>query len=269
VAKSSSGIERIPPRRFLNPFRVVALLVVGIIVLTTWWMVRQSLLARAVRVAQQEGESGLEAVKHKEWLQARNHLELATAALDRLGRTDPEAETERQYYRELRAMLRPCTIPLGELIEKAQENYESQNEKKRSPRNLTPSYRGEWLIIEGLVRALPREEANGKTDACALTLPWSPDGSANGVVVRADFPVFSKVLSPGESKILIFAGAIDECSWNPDQQTWVVSLDSRSGFLWVNPETYLAAGFEFTPLRPEAKVLAELKQQGRQMGVVP
>jgi hypothetical protein len=262
-------MDRPAPRRFWTPFRIVTLSVLAIIFFTSWWTVRQSLLSRAVRVAQQEGELGLEAVKQKEWLKARDHLELATAALDRLGRNDPEAEAVRQYYRELRAILRPCTIPLVDLIQKAQSDYESRDEQKRSPRNLARSYRGEWLIVEGQVRSLTREEAGGQRGAFALSLPWSPDGSGGGVILRADFPVFSKEMSPGEEKFAVFAGAIDECVWDSERQAWVVYLDPDSGFLWAHPDSYLAAGFEYTPMRTQAKVVAELGQQAQLMGLTP
>lgn len=260
-------------RRFWTPFRTIALVVLGVMVFTAGWTVRQSLLSSAVIAAKARSESGMAAIEKQEWLQARDELQAATAALDRLGRTDPDAIEIRQYYRETRALTRLCTVSLGELLASAENEFSLRDEKVRKGddrgKDLATRFRGEWLVIEGVVKPVPPADAGGRRHAYVLTLPWSPAGGGERVLIRADFPVFDELQLADSGQTLIFSGAIESCQRNEQQREWIVWLQPSSGFLWTHMATYRALGFDFDGPLAAQTVVDRLQKQAQAIGMTP
>lgn len=248
--------------RFWSPFRILSLVMLVVIVFTAGWMVHQSLLSSAARVAQRESDLGLAAIEKEEWMVAREHLQLAAAALDRLGRTDPDAQTVRQYARETQVQYRLCDSPLEELLAKAQVELAARDPKKKGAnRNLLSAYQGDWMLFEGLVRDIAPEKSKKRDYVIHV-----PVGDAGGTTIRMNFPVLDQLIPAGGQKQTIVAGAIAGCELD-EAGHWVITLDPESGFLWTHMNTYRAIGFQFNPLRTQTAVAAELQEQADVMGV--
>jgi len=250
--------------RFWSPFRILALVVVVVMFFTGAWTVRQSLLANAVKIAQQEGELGLAAVEAEDWVKARDHLQRAAAALDRLGRTDAEAQTIRQYARETQAQFGLCDLSIEELLTKAQAELQDRGQKEARKNQLLMGYQGDWMVIEGLVKDVGK--GNSRSRNYEIQLPAGPHGQP--VMIRVNFPVLRELIPQDGQKSLLLAGEIQDIEFTKTGQ-WMVTLNPNSGFLWTHLNTYRALGFEFNPLKTQAVVEEELQIQARAMGVPP
>jgi len=250
--------------RFWSPFRILALVVVIVMLFTGAWTIRQSLLANAVKIAKQEGELGLAAIDSEDWTKARDHLQRAAAALDRLGRTDAESQTIRQYARETQAQFGLCDLSLEELLTKAQAELQGRDQKDDRKNRLLIGYQGDWMVIEGLVRDVGK--GNSRSRNYEIQLPAGPHGQQ--AIIRVNFPVLREMIPLDGQKSLLLAGAIQDIELTKTGQ-WMVTLNPASGFLWTHLNTYRAIGFEFNPLKPQAVVEEELRIQARAMGVPP
>ncbi|WP_437225066.1 hypothetical protein SH661x_003902 [Planctomicrobium sp. SH661] len=248
--------------RFWTPFRILTAAVLIVMLFTGAWMVRQSLLASAARIAQREGDLGMEAVRKEEWTVAREHLQRAAVALERLGRSDPESQTIRQYARETEALFRLSPVTLEELLSTAQTELAGREEKEKSINKLASAYYGDWMLLEGTVEDVAPQE--GRRREFVIRLP--ADAAGKTATLRVNFPVLNQLIPKGEAKPLIIAGALTDCAQN-EKGDWVITLDSETGFLWGHLDTYKAIGFGFNPVRTQAAVEAELREQTEAMGV--
>jgi len=252
--------------RFWTPFRILALAGLLIILLTAGWTWRQSELSEAKKIVRQESELGLAAVDQGDWTPAREHLQKAAAALDLLGRNDPEARTVRQYSRELQAQFRLCDLTLEELLDKARQELAARDPSSGQQKRLAAAYRGEWVLLEGSVEEVG--EKDSRRPNYQLRLPIGPEGEAGETIVRVNFPVIRKLISSGEKKLLTLAGPIQDVE-RDSAGKWIVTLDPEQGFLWTHLDTYLATGLGFNPLRTRAAVSQELAAQAGAMEVPP
>lgn len=261
----------LPRRPFWTPLRGISLAVLLVVVITGWWMVRQASLARAAETVQRLAEPAVAQVQQGEWLEARPDLVQVAAALDRLGRRDPEAETLRQYHREVEALFHLSSVSLEGLLSAARQEYEERDEEdSHRGEELAERFAGEWLILEGPLEFFSVPVKRGKEERVGLQLPWSLDPRASRVVVEAEFPIFEELdRKQVEGKTFVFAGAIEHCAWRGKDRTWIVRLRPESGFLWVHPVTYEALGFGVSPLRNREELQALLARQAEQMGVQP
>jgi hypothetical protein len=248
--------------RFWTPFRLLAAVMLAFAALTGWWMVRQNLLSQAVSIAKEKAQTGIDFIKQERWPDARTDLEAATRALDRLGRHDPEAEDIRQYYRECLALTRMNSESIFEMLEEAHRVVSREDGEEAWKRTFTQLYQGNWLVIEGNV-----QEVSG-SGGYALRIPWAPGGKAGSVTIRADFPVFDRLVPLETGREAIFAGGLTSCEPPNDEHDWIVRLDASSGFLWVNFETYRHLGFTLDPTQTQAKLEEKLRVQAEAMGVI-
>ncbi|SFI28053.1 hypothetical protein [Planctomicrobium piriforme] len=262
--------DQIKKSRLFSPFRIVAIVVVLMGMFTTGWLVRQSGMSQATKVAKEAGELGLTRIEEGNWADARQELDRAAIAMDQLGRTDPEAQTIRQYFRETQAMTNLCADPVVEVLAAARREYESSKpekaeEEKKTVSGLANRYRGQWLIVEGVVRDVTPKKARRRQ--YEMTLPGRPGESEGETVLELNFPVLKDLVPVGGEKPLIFAGSIIDCERDNEHDRWILRLDKNSGFLWTHLKTYLAAGFEVNSVRPEKAVLSQLNEQAVVMGV--
>lgn len=255
---------RVGLARFWTPFRMLAVVVGVIILFTAAWTIRQSIQARAVRIAQQEGEAGLAAIQKQDWIGAREHLQLAAGALDRLGRVDPDAQTIRQYARETQALFRMSDLNLEDLLTEAQKELNARDPKKQSRNNLAVAHRGDWILIEGVVHDVTQTPS--KIRQFEMKLPFGPNGSDGETRVKMNFPVFHSLIPTGGEKEVIAAGALQDCEQNADGE-WIVTLNPQSGFLWTHQNTYDATGLSSNALRSEKDLESKLGTQAEAMGV--
>lgn len=247
-------------QRFWSPFRILIACVIMVLIATGGWMWRQAALTHAANVVLTEGPLGLEALDRDDWLAAHPHLQRAAAALALLGRTDPEAQTIRQYARETEAQFRLCEASLMELVEAARKDLDSRGSKNKKKGKLAPIYYGDWLIIEGVVADSTPEKSRRRQHTMRVPL------GNEQILIECNFPLFAKLIPKGASRAVILAGTISEIS-QTEQGDWKITLDPDSGFLWTHLKTYRSLGFEFNPFRTEESVEKELKEQARVMGV--
>jgi len=255
------GLQHFFSFRFWNPFRIVSLSVIVIVLFTTAWMIRQSQLAHALAVVKKNGEQGLAAIQQSDWLTAQTELALTVPALDRLGRQDPDAQRMRQYARETQALTSLCSNSLGEILKDAAEERARQGESSQQRQLTEQLYRGQWLILEGVLRDVRTK--NKRNPLYEMPLPGMD------AAVQVSGAPFAKLIPKGESRSTIFAGEVKACRFDDDSQRWIIELTPQSAFLWSHLETYLAAGFELNHARPEPVVTAELQAQAQAVGEQP
>lgn len=258
---------------FWTPYRKLALVIVGFISLTAFYSIRQGQLKNSAEVVRVEFDEGLEAMDLQDWVGARRHFELATKAVDNLGRDDIEANTIRQYFRETRALTRMTSMTLFEVMEDAEAYYVKHGSDEWQKR-FQIRYNSDWHIIEGYIRPVADKTAIADGFHLELVFPLSVGKKQRKVNFQIDFKLARHLPKTstndsdddGEGVFTVFAAQLRDCSIGQDG-TWVVRLNPDSCFFWVNPQTYEATHLQIGSIQPVAEQQQIFNQQGKWMGV--
>lgn len=252
---------------FWTPFRSVAIAFLVIVLGTIAWNVRQELIRRAADTVKTGTQAGMVAVENRNWIEARRVLEPVVAALDRLGRTDEEAENLRRYFRETEALTRMSHASLFELIEAANAEVGKAGPEKWQEQ-FRNRYQGGWLVIEGSLTPITRKVEERTVKLFVMNIPWSPGDLGQRIMVEADFPVLHRLPAADQPRTLIFAGKLSGCRLDPDRREWVVTLDSKTGFLWSHLDTWVSLGFGEDAEVIDPRVREILEEQAAWSGVI-
>jgi len=259
-ARRSESAQPASDRGFWTSFRILFACVIGISLLTGIWLVRQSLLSAARKTARDSGEKALQLIQEQNWSEARRQLEPAVLAVNRLGRTDAESQTLRDYSQEIRALLNLCSDSLLDVVQTMKAEFEARPPGTRHATGLGKHYRGQWVIVEGTVHKTDPLQ-NRSSDQLEMPLPGIAALLGKEAVLEFRSSPLEQFLSPENEKFLVFSGEISDCQWDELNQHWVIGLAPHSVFLWSHLDTYLAAGFEFSPARTEQQVTHDLEKQ--------
>ena len=251
-------------RSFWTPFRTVAFALVSVAVLTVGIGVRQAMLTRAVQVAERKAESGMLAVREENWAEARRDLGEATSALDLLGRSDPEAEEVRQFYRESLALTRLSPATLFELLERAHTSWDDEEDPDKWADSFSPRFRGEWFVFSGNFRQIP--SGTGSKTVWTLTLPWAP-GITGPVALQIDCQGLSELPPTPQGTPAVVGAPLERVLPPNEDRGWTLIFSPRESFLWANFATYRHLGFEFDAVRTEEVLKDQLRRQAQVIGL--
>lgn len=260
-------------REFWTPYRQLALLILGVLALTGYYAIRQSRLRDAVMVAKVELDLGSQAVAERDWVQARQHFERATAAVDLLGRGDLEANAIRQYLRETTALTRLTSTPLFELMDLAEEHY-VQHGAEHWQEEFERKFQGGWYVIEGDVRSVNDPAVMEDGFQFELVYPVTVGSRQRPVNVQVDFRLanhlpavnMSQTEEVSEGILTVFAAQLSECFIGQDGE-WVVRFNPQTSFFWVNRPTYIATHLDVGSIQSPAELQQMFELQAKWMGV--
>ncbi|WP_437191742.1 hypothetical protein [Planctomicrobium sp. SH527] len=259
---------QIPTRpSFWKRFLGFGIAVTVIALFTMFWILRQAQFANAAAVASAAGKQGLELFEEGKWLDARSPLESATIALNRLGRSDPDAQAIRYAFYESRAMTHLCADSIDEIFQQAVQKFNEQKQPAKIKNRLADRHLNQWLVVEAVVEDVTPEKSRRRR--FEVKLPMHGNGITGNAILEVNFPDFAKAVPKGGKLECIFAGAIADCERDEKQDCWILKLDPETGFLWVHPRTYADLGFDFSLASPEDAIVQRLEQQAKIVGCEP
>lgn len=258
---------------FWTPYRKLALLIVFILGLTAYYSIYQSRLRSAVNEVKQELELGLEDLNDTNWVEARQHFEIAREAVDLLNRDDLEANSIRQYHRETTALTRLTSISLIEFAEIAEDFY-VKNGADEWQQNFKLRHRDDWYIIEGYLRPTTDSKAVDDGFKLELVFPITVGNRGRTVDVQMAFPLAENlpqvtnddVYDSGSGSLAVFAVQIDEC-YIGTNGNWIIRMNPSTSFFWANRATYEATHLHAGSILPPEEQSLMFERQGRWMGV--
>ncbi|QDU40182.1 hypothetical protein Mal4_45370 [Maioricimonas rarisocia] len=248
-------------RNFWTPFRLVILGVVIMIGFTLAMVARSRALDAAREVVRVAGDAGVAALDSGDIAKAREQFADAAAALDQLGRDDPEAERIRQRWRETTAMTRLLPQDLYALIEDgdhaAAAGIEDEWEEEFRSR-----HSGKWIVLE-----LPvAHDVENDRYRAPYSLPVGTEGRV--VTIDVDVPVMSKLTFGDAPRTVIMAAPLRSCSLMSDRRSWTLTLQPERAFLWTHLDTYEEVGFGFDDWQPRERVRQILESQAAAIGAI-
>ena len=248
-------------RNFWTPFRLIILGIVIMIGFTLTMVARSRGLEAARETVRTAVEAGTSALDDGELAEARDHFAQAAAALDRLGRDDPEAEQIRQRWRETTAMTRLLSQDLYALIEEgdhaAAAGIEDEWEEEFQAR-----HSGKWIVLE-----LPvMHDADKDTYRMPYPMPVGIEGRV--VTIDVNVPVMARLTFGDAPRTVIMAAPVESCSLTDNRRIWTLRLDTDQAFLWAHLDTYEAVGFDFDDWQPRARVRQILESQAEAVGAL-
>lgn len=101
-----------------------------------------------------------------------------------------------------------------------------------------------------------------------MNIPWSPGDLGQRIMVEADFPILHRLPAADQPRTLIFAGKLSGCRLDTDRREWVVTLDSKTGFLWSHLDTWESLGFREDAEVIDPRVREILEEQAAWSGVI-
>jgi hypothetical protein len=246
-------------RRVFSPVKLVLAGVLTVVALTGWWIVRlhdreeaETIVVSAARLADQ-------ALDDRDLKEAAHQFRRVCAALDLLGRSDPQARELRQSASEIVAAVDLCRASLFEMLHDA-------NDAELGKTHLTwdeifkLNYCGEWVVIDAKVT---RSQEPGPGRRYVIEFPLA-DGRTRGEVV-GDLEVFDHALSAGgHAQRLIFAAQLDDCRRDPQPGgAWQIVLRPNTGFLWSG-----AGNLELLGVPVDNETRQVLTDQSRHLGLL-
>jgi hypothetical protein len=245
-------------RKAFTPVKLVLAGIVGVVVLTGWWILHLRERDDAERVVVAASRLGDEALQARDLKAAARQYHKVRAALDRLGRTDSQARILRQTAAELSAGSELCPTSLFEILHEAAaaasgRTHLSWDEIFRS------SYRDEWVVLDAQVS---RRTDPGPGPRYIIDFPLG-DGPNQGVVV-SELDVFDRALSAGGGpQRVVFAAQLDDCRRDPQHDnTWLIVLRPKTGFLWSSGEN-----LEMLGVGVDEATQQVLSEQSRHLGI--
>jgi len=244
-------------KQFYSPLRAVVALIVLFLAITCGWIWHQRALASAHNILIETIPPAREALDRHHLAEAAGYFERAAAAVDTLGRSDPEAQWIRQMQRETRTALNLAPHSLFEMIEEAIDMEENPGPLEWSEA-FRFTYEGAWVIID--TSAVRPPEAGASTPD-RVELPFTIRGQPVSLLV--DLRPFRTVLIDAAPQRMIFAAQLADCHRTADPQPgWEIVLRGETAFLWSDARNLAAVGF------PEDEGLRQtLTTQSRLLGL--
>lgn len=245
---------------FWNPFWVI-MAVIAILGAVTGFMRYQS---SQRRLAERSLKTAIDKIRialpRGEWVEARNQLEIAVAAHDRLGRQDADAVRYRQQLRETTAMTSLLSKPLNELLVEAGK---AQAVGETELAEFQFQAKGQWLFVEGQAEPISDGQKSARVQH-RIPLPITVGGENLPVEVVIVSTDLTRRLAKSESESVIVAIRIEAVQLSEDKTTWQILAQPESTVLWAFPQTYQGIGY--TP-EEAAQVAGVLASQSKSLGV--
>lgn len=238
------------PRPFFTPLRLVTMGIILMSALTIGGLWRRSRIEYAKTIVTKATDAGRQALKDRDFVIAAVEFDRARKAVDILGRTDDAANVIRQSSREATALANLSTSTLTECVE---ETLAGSKPGATEPLRMSSAIQGAWVIFDANLSL----SSSGKNH-CVLD---SPIILKDGIVeIEINSPLIGSVLraaNPNEPARVIFAAQIEQITpFKGDPPTSVLTLNSKTVFLWANYSTYSSIGYR--PFDHESEQLTRM-----------
>ncbi|HVW02899.1 MAG TPA: hypothetical protein VHB77_21245 [Planctomycetaceae bacterium] len=250
------AIRRRPP--FFTPLRQVTLATACVLTATGLWLWHMQSLAAAQATLDSSAKLATAAWDAHDVPEAAKHYAAMRAAVDQLGRRDPEARRWRQWARETGAINHLCPqAPLQLVTEAIQARDAAGGLDWKEAFRIT--YQGSWMVID-TTATVP---ADVKEQQTRIELPMRVREEPVSLVV--DFHAFERVLVDGNPQRVIFAAQLADCRpAGMKGPGWEIVLKSDTAFLWANPATFADLGFDL-----DESTQKVLNAQAKLLGIEP
>ena len=247
-------------RGFWKPFRVIIAIIALLGSVTGYLVYQSSQRSAAERSLKDSIDKIKDSILRGEWVEARNQLAIAVAAVDRLGRDDDDAQRYRQQLRETTAMTSLLAQPLSDLLLEASQ-AESGGEAELAAFQF--KVKDQWLFMEGQAEPLVSVKKSSRVQyRIPLPLMIGRDNLPVEVVIVST--ELSRRMAKSESETVVMAVQIQSIQISEDQSTWQIVAKPESAVLWVYRQTYQGIGY--TAGEADA-VAATLTSQALSLGV--
>jgi hypothetical protein len=259
------SVESLPTQRtsFFTPVRVVGCAIFCVVVLTGYFVWQSHVKEKAALTLREHLEAGEAAFRGAKYVEAAAEYQLASQAVDILGRDDAESRLIRQKAKELNAIAHLAPLSLYELCDEARMAMAS-GDTKWSER-FERLYRDSWIVVDGDV------VSDSGADGAPLALiryPFAIDGAT--VILDARLKALEPSSPVPGPQHVIFAGQlVSFAEEGTKNRVWVLRLKDATAFLWAGGDTYRALGLGSDALRSDDDTGRLLAAQAEIVGVKP
>ena len=274
-----------PRRRRITPFRLVAVCMLLLVVVTGWWSVRQFQLSSDASQLGDLTRSGIESLESGDFTTAARDLGRAADVRDRLGRGDPAADLIRQRSREAGAADGLIAESLAEILANADQVHQSGGEAAWK-REFDRDHRGRWIVMQSILEP-PSEPVDDLDDLDDLDEPVDGDWEAEPGEFEAEYPfavgdrpvrmigrlpALARLAGWGDAGIedprpVIFAAQLETCHLDPATDTWRIELTRDTAFLWTDIGSMRHLGFLPDAILGEEGIADILDRQATAVGL--
>lgn len=249
-------------RREVTPLRLLALAIVCIACATSMYGWHVQSIRNAEKTLRDARELAFRHLEQREYVLAHEQFQLAAQAAKKLERTSPEDLKTIQYAKEFDVVFDRCTLNPIELIEKARDEQDDQEQWRRTFETL---YQGRWLVNDCLVLRGEGEHAT----AVYSTLPvvWLGE---EPVVLDVQLDCFDALdFGSRSERRCVFAGQLQSVRKfdHQSESGWVIELKPDTAFLWAHADAYAALDPEWTEWNPLEEFKQVVADQANQLGV--
>lgn len=218
--------------RILTPFRLVALAIVMIGILTGWGLWRRHRIESAKANVVAATEQGMKAFHDGDFATAARELTRARDAVELLQRTDPESVSIRRYAREAIAGAQLSTSGLFELL----ADYATQSPQ---PNPRFEAARRSWLLVDTVIA---NPDADGPS---LLDMPVLIDDRQFRIEIDSEAvkTAARRAQSTGSPRVVFAAQPAEIRAPTDNQSDAVLVLNGKTAFLWTTFEAYRGLGY--------------------------
>jgi hypothetical protein len=247
----------VPARgRLLTPFRVVALSITAVALVTSFFIVQKVRRDAATTALREATDNAWAAVDNGDWPKAHEQFELAVRAVGTLGRRDSAARRLESGLRESRTIEQLCPKSLIEILSEADSMSADQEKWKRQ---FLTHYEGRWLVFDGPVSL--------KNEGWQVSFPIKIGKRKRPVRVVFKSSGLDAVKESEAERGVILAARLSSVELSDNKNYWNVAFEPESAFLWSLPETFPALGIEGGEFRPPAQTEELLARQAEHNGI--
>jgi len=201
----------------LSPTRIIAVMILGILLLTGWWMIEQRRFETARRVWRQEMDRVAPALKEHDLGTLYEALTKATAAASVMKRNDAESREATSLLLQTEAVLNLSSV---DLVGRLSEAFAAKGgDRNTQAVTAAEALVGQWLLFESVLRA------GSDSQQVELDFPLVIQDGAVRITSRA--PVLTEYAQKNPKQPTIFCARIRSAQFVSDARLqWNLELDS-------------------------------------------
>ncbi len=249
------AILREPRTPLITPLRMIAAAIVLVSAVTVGGLWHRQRIERAKTTVARSTDSGMVALRERDFVKAAYELDKARLAVDLLGRTDRAAHDIRRLSREATALAKLASNSLTEFL---QETLSNGKPDQTEPLRMASLDKNAWVLFDACM--IPTGEGRDRfvIDAPILL--------REGIVrIEIESPIFQNASHSSESSEeprIIFAAQLEQVSPpHGEPPTSILTLNGKSAFLWTSYDTYVAIGYHAFDAEEERQTKALLERQ--------
>jgi len=246
--------QRQSGRLGVTPLQRVVLGLVAAVLLTGFWMMRQTQLESASEQFRRQRLAGVTAFRAHHWNDALVALTAASEAAKTSGRSDLQSREVEQLLRQSRV----CSKLSGTSLFSALEDAGADASGPKPDRIESRLGRG-WLIFD----ATTRLAGAGLREQDQFVIDFPLNVANHAIQLQTSAPALSKLALADGPQRAVFAAQVDGSHIEADSRTWVIHLNSDSLFLWSDEGALSELGLIGDDQESDGEIQQLLKRQIR------